>query len=45
MAAENELALNTLFNTPADTLTSLQNFQEPYYLPKEITPLKSLGFD
>tara|TARA_R100000149_G_C5862135_1_gene127815 strand:+ start:309 stop:1253 length:945 start_codon:yes stop_codon:yes gene_type:complete len=46
MAAENELALNTLFNTPADTLTSLQNFQDPYYLPnRNPLPITSLGFD
>mgnify|MGYP003112295493 CR=1 FL=1 len=46
MAAENELALGTQFNTPADTLTSLQNFQEPYYLPNQkMLPPKSLGID
>ena len=37
MAAENELALNQMFATPKDTLTSLQNFQENYYLPNQNT--------
>lgn len=44
MANENALAIGTQFNTPKDTLTSLQNFQEPYYLPNQ-RPVTSLGFD
>ena len=37
MDAENTLALNQMFATPEDTLTSLQNFQENYYLPNQNT--------
>jgi len=37
MDAENTLALNQMFATPKDTLTSLQNFQENYYLPNQNT--------
>ena len=33
MAAENALAINNMFTTPKDTLTSLSNFQDNYYLP------------
>jgi len=33
MAAENALAINNMFTTPKDTLTSLPNFQDNYYLP------------
>ena len=37
MDAENTLALNQMFARPEDTLTSLQNFQENYYLPNQNT--------
>ena len=42
MAAENALAINSQFLTPPDTLTSLPNFQDNYYLPSSnvITPKK-----
>ena len=46
MAAENAKAINSQFLTPPDTLTSLQNFQDNYYLPNRNTsPIKSLGID
>ena len=44
MAKENALAIGAQFNTPKDTLTSLQNFQDNYYLPNQ-RPIKSLGID
>ena len=37
MAAENKLALNQIYSPPADTLTSLPNFQEDYYTGTGIT--------
>ena len=37
MAAENKLALNQIYSPPADTLTSLPNFQENYYLNNQNT--------
>ena len=46
MAAENALAINNMFTTPKDTLTSLPNFQDNYYLPSSavksnvVTPQK-----
>ena len=36
MAAENALAINNMFTTPKDTLTSLSNFQDNYYLPSSV---------
>jgi len=33
MANDNALAINNMFSTPKDTLTSLPNFQDNYYLP------------
>ena len=37
MAAANELALNQIYSVPPDTLTSLPNFQENYYLNNQNT--------